>query len=304
MNPHSDRNVAPQARWTLGLAAVLLLLWRSILVFSPSRAEFAECSYQQNLLRLETYRTLAREQAGRPVPVVLAGTSVSGRVLPKYFDSTRLAGVVNLGLDGSSPAFALEVLLREKTAPRLVLLETYLLHSGVQSNESLITASLDSPGAALADLDRMFRAEARPSAMLYTALKRSRELRSQGKTAKVKDGGMRPHEPSTGVYERLTNAISALRERGSEVVLVDIPVGIDWPPGPNLGEPVASLLVRDFGLKRMDCRADLVDHGIEPRFTDGIHLDATSAREVARAISDGVHGGRGRAVPTELERPR
>ena len=277
---------APRAL-RIGLLAVALLLgWRGVLALTGWHAEFAECSYQQNLLRLESYRGRVSATPGIAPPRVIAGTSVTGRLLPEYFAGTPLNGLANLGLDGATPTFALEALLRESAVPRLVLLETFLLHESAKSNENLINTSLASPGARLADADLLFGTETRPSTLLYSALKRGRESHAPGHLAPSHPVPYEPHFATRSTLTRLTNAITALRARGSEVVLVDIPIGADWPPGPNLGEPTASQVAGLFGLRRLDCRAALRARGFEPRFTDGLHLDAGSAREVARALGE------------------
>ena len=264
------------------LGAVLVLVaWRLVLTATGWRADFGESNYQQNLLRIESLQQQVR--AGHPPIAVLAGTSVAGRLLPAYFEGGPLAGVVNLGLDGTSPAFALELLLREAQVPRLVLVETYLLHKGPAANEALIRNSLDSPAGHLVASDRMFHTESRPTTLLYSALKRGRDAAATGRPAPPQ-APYWTNAPAPGAVERITRAIRELQARGATVRLVDIPVGKDWPPGPNLGEPVASQLVGDLHLSRLDCRAALQARGIEPRFTDGIHLDGPSARQVAEAL--------------------
>lgn len=279
--------VRPGAVQIALLALALVLGWRGVLAITGWRADFAECSYQQNLLRLETYRERIRGERGSAPPVVLAGTSITGRLLPEYFAGTPLAGVANLGLDGASPGFSLEAILRETHVPTKVLLETYLLHKEAGGNERLIAKSLASPGARLADADRLLRTESRPSALLYSALKRRRESLEPGRVSAPTNSPFGINPPAEGSQERLTRLIRALQARGCEVVLADIPIGRDWPPGPNLGEPVASRLSAALGLRRVDCRAVLRAQRNEPHFTaDGLHLDAHSAREVARVLSE------------------
>ncbi len=271
-----------QARQIVVGALLVLLVWRGCLAWFPWRADFGEDNYQQNLLRIETFHRQIHR--GAPPAAVLAGTSVAGRLLPAFFADTPLAGLVNLGLDGAAPAFPLELLLRETQVPRTVFLETFLLHKDPATNETLIRESLDSPSGRLAAADRLFHTETRPTALLYSALKRGRDAAATGRPAPIQ-APYRTNAPSNVALQRITHAIQQLQARGSTVVLVDIPVGKDWPPGPNLGEPTASLLMNSLKLPRLDCRAALQSQGIEPRFTDGVHLDAASAREVAQALA-------------------
>jgi len=267
----------------IGLTALAVLIgWRLLLTRIPV-AEFAESSYQQNLLRIEALERQARTTA--TPDTVVAGTSIAGRLLPAYFSGTALADTANLGLDGTSPAFALEILLRQPQTPRRVLLESYLLHKGAATNEHLIRDSLDSPGARLARADRLFQTDSRPTTLLYAALKHGRESAAAGRPAR-NAAPYWTNVPAAGAIARLSRDIDALRKRGTEVILIDIPVGTDWPPGPNMGEPVASQLVTDLKLRRLDCRTALQARGFEPRFTDGIHLDGASAHEVAIVLAE------------------
>ena len=79
-----------QAWRIVAVALVLLGAWRGVLGVTRWRADFAETNYQQNLLRIESFhRRMTSEQ---PATTVLAGTSITGRLLPQFFDRTPLAG--------------------------------------------------------------------------------------------------------------------------------------------------------------------------------------------------------------------
>ena len=265
----------------LGLALVLGVGWVVLLRLLPWRGEYAENNYRQNLLRIESLER--RVRSGTPPESVLAGTSISGRILPSFFDGTALAGIANLGLDGTSPVFSLEMLRRLPRVPRRVFLETHALHQASAENESVIQKSLSSMAGRWVAAGWMFSTAERPSTVLYTAVKKGKEAASTGRRSA---GNTYPkYVPGTNVVESLTRSILELRERGCEVILADLPVGYDWPPGPNMGEPVASELVRSLNLRRLDCRKWLYSRGFEPGFTDGIHLDGVSARETARALA-------------------
>ena len=92
----------------VALGVALLGGWFGVCRMFGWRARLAENNYQANLIRLETF-------LHQPAPPsVLVGSSMTGRLLPEYFDGTPLAGVANLGLDGSSPDLGLDVVLRRK----------------------------------------------------------------------------------------------------------------------------------------------------------------------------------------------
>ncbi len=269
------------ARRILGLAVLLGVGWVAFLHWLPWRGEYAENNYQQNLLRIENLERAIRSE--NPPESVLAGTSISGRILPSFFNGTTLAGTANLGLDGTSPVFSLELLRRLPRLPRRVFLETHALHQAPADNERVIQESLASPAGRWVAAGWMFSTAERPSTVLYTTVKKGREAASTGRHSA---GNSYPvYVPGPHVVESLTRSILELRKRGCEVILADLPVGYDWPPGPNMGEPVASELVQTLNLRRLDCRKWLYSRGFEPGFTDGIHLDGASARETARALA-------------------
>ena len=278
-----EQPAGKQAWRIIAIAAGLLLIWRLLLGITGWRAEYAESNYHQNLLRLEGFQ---QQMAGESPPAdVLAGTSVTGRLLPQFFDQTPLQGIANLGLDGTSPAFALEQIHQLKRVPKRVFLETYVLHKPQASNEILVLESLNSPAGRMARFDPLFRTESRPSTLLYSTLKRGREAASTGKLA-VGPPSHPLNPPDAVSLKRLIQVITQLQARSCEIILVDLPVGTDWPPGATLGEPVASELIRQLGIRRVDTREMLLRRGVDLRFTDGIHLDGASAKKTAQALGD------------------
>src|SRR5437660_7207526 len=99
----------------LGLATFLLAAFGVVTWLAPWRAELAENNFQANLIRLQAFLF------DPPPRAVLVGSSLSGRLLPRFFEGTELAPVANLGLDGLSPVFGLKTVARRP--PPLVLIE-------------------------------------------------------------------------------------------------------------------------------------------------------------------------------------
>ena len=74
-----------QALHILLCTGLLLAAWSLLLLILPSRAQLAESNYQANLIRLQNFLF-------QPVrPAIFVGSSITGRLLPGYFDATALA---------------------------------------------------------------------------------------------------------------------------------------------------------------------------------------------------------------------
>src|SRR5262245_21048939 len=147
----------------LGLTVLLLIVWSGLLRLLPSRATLAESNFQANLIRLQ--RSLS--STSKP-PAALIGSSITGRILPEYFEGTPLAGSVNLGLDGSGPALALEMVDRMKAPPSLLLIEANLLPVPPSANDTELRKTVDGWWFKLASRVDVLRAESRPSSLLYS----------------------------------------------------------------------------------------------------------------------------------------
>src|SRR5262245_9151061 len=128
-----------QCRRILVLALGLLTAWSITLHLLPSRAVLAESNYQANLIRLA--RPL---YATSSMPAVLIGSSITGRIIPEYFNDTSLAGAKSLGLDGSGPALALELIVNQQRPPRLLLIESNLLPVPPSANDRVLKETVSS----------------------------------------------------------------------------------------------------------------------------------------------------------------
>jgi hypothetical protein len=248
------------------------------------RAELAETNYQANMVRLQGFLFDSPPQA------LLVGSSISGRLLPSYFDATPLGKVGNLGLDGSSPTLGLELAAR-RSAP-LILLEANLLLKSNTPNDVLLAEAVASPGFRLGRYLPFMRAQARPSSVLYTWM---RSRRSGTVTLSATNAGravedvVRPVELTDGltngpVQDRLREEIRGLLEKKSEVVIVRIPSTIQGPTDTNF--VFGDVLAREFNLRRLDLPAECARRGLALSFSDGIHLTPDSARQVSRVLAE------------------
>ena len=267
------------------LTAVLAALYGLYWAARPASPELAENNYASNMLRIERYCF------GSPSSVALLGSSLTGRLLPSYFDSRRLGAVANLGLDGSGPALGLQILERGPAPPRLVVIEANLLESPAGPNDRTLQDAMTSFTFKLARWLPLLRVEARPSTRLYAWLKARRDV------------GLRPGPPSavaplsakaTGPLpdaQTLDRARQALRDRvlrlsahGVAVALFRMPTGQPWraPAAPDFADGLA----RELGLPLLDLHRELEARPEPLSYTDGVHLAGPSARLAARLLTE------------------
>lgn len=281
-----------QAIAILATALVLLAAWRAVLAGLGRRAEFGESNYQANRIRIERY--LARPRAPQ---WVLLGSSLSGRLRPASFAGTPLEDIAVLGLDGSTPVLGMAVLTNRADLPRTVLLETFTFDFGWRPNDQMLLDGLHGPGMRLAQADRLFAADQRPTSLLYSWSKERRDRPAAEAGVRTNRSLMAPgpaEVPGTARpadLARLLDGVRALRARGVEVVLVDLLAGERRMPGGRTGPDTAEVVARELGLRRLDLRRAWFERGWEPGYTDARHLDGPSADAAARLLGE-LAGGR------------
>lgn len=282
-----------QALAILATAAVLCAAWTWAARRPGMTAEFAEYNQAANRIRIEGY--LARPSAPAHV---LVGSSLAGRLLPSYFAGTPMGDVATLGLDGSGPRVGIEVLRRRKDWPETVWVETYLMGRETTPNDRALLGEMDSTGTRLAVAMPLFRATHRPSSVAYTALKRGREGGGGETTwttnvaASVMGPAAEPAPVDPGVEVAWQEVLEDLRRRNVRVVFVDLPAGETHRPGTRTQPDLADRLAARFGIQRVDAREPWFSRGWVPRYTDGRHLDAASARQTARWLAGEARGAR------------
>jgi hypothetical protein len=276
-----------QALCILGLAMLLALAYGLLARVGLWRAELAETNFQANLIRLQTFLF------ERPPHSVLVGSSMTGRLLPSYFEGTSLAPMANLGLDGSGTLFALE-LVRTNPVP-LVIIEENTILLPPNSNETLLAATLAGFNFRLCKYMPLLRAKSRPSSALYSWLKLRSKEGAVGAVTKpppaTKSAGDSLPSPSQeagfgAVHNQLRNDIQQLVARGCRVVLLRLPSARD---AISANDPVVTLseaLAREFNLVRVDLGHECASRGEALTYTDGIHLSAGSARQASRLLAE------------------
>jgi len=287
---HSDpapRARADRAVFILCLGGALTILYTVALSATGMRAELAESNLQSNLMRASDF--LGEHSSD----IVLVGSSVGGRLLPRYFANGGLE-IRNLGLDGSRPLFAFEVVDKRTPLPRLIVVETSTLFQPIMQNDITLRDAIASPGWNFSRFVPAMRPENRPSSLLYSWIKRMRDDRGAGQAS---DPYFKPDSKATGLevsprpnspgwmpedqFDDVLRWVKRFRAEGVDVVLLRVPAGSGW------GIPASGLarrLADTAGLPLLDPGPAMAAEGKALRFSDGMHLDSASAREVTERI--------------------
>ena len=277
-----------QALRILWLAGLLLAVFELVVRVPPWHAELAESNFQSNLIRVQ------RVLFDSPPRAVIAGSSLSGRLLPSYFNGTPLAPLDSLGLDGLSASFALDLIL--KRPPSVVIIEVNTLLTPVnQHNGELVDAAIHSYLFRLSRYLHVLRAQSRPASMLYSWLK-ARSRKRANTTASVPSipppgpvhSAQLPIDRASdgGLRDRLRAQIQILRDHDCRIVLMRLPDGgrAVWSSIPSFS--FGDDLAREFNLVQIDVEVECSRRGHPVSYSDGMHLTAGSAREASQLLAE------------------
>lgn len=280
-------NASRQILAILTLTALMCGVWTAALRVLP-QPSLAETNYEANRLRVE------RWLLGPPSPAVLVGTSLTGRLLPGYFQDTPLAGTENLGLDGASPDTGLRLVLMRNPAPALVLLEVHLLSKKPGPNDRQLLDLATGVGLQVSSILPLTRADARPSTVLYGWLK---ERQAGEGSTDVTPRAVSPEQARKEAeamdpdwQPRLRELVAQLQARGSQVALVRLPIGRGNPTDPESPNE-ADATARELGLPLLDLLRISRRDGLRITYTDGLHLTPSSARTVCRLLVGALETG-------------
>lgn len=256
------------------LVAAVLSAANQLVVASLGTPNVAENNSQVVILRAQQY------EFGDVPTGVLAGSSISGRLNASDFTEAGFP-LANLGLDGLSTAFGLDIILEQEALPQVVLVEINTLDKGVGDNAATINDVRLGFGYDLARTLAFMRAESRPSTVVYDQLRARRNSGFVLEPASVPiremivaPGAAADTREEVVAVER---SIGALQARGVEVILVLLPTGEDESGSLIVGQAVSS--------RTQASLIDLSGIGDEPGlFTDGVHLTPIAATKVASAL--------------------
>lgn len=274
-----------------GVAAALLL------ACSLATARFGSALQQPTVTTRDGTLITLNRYVGEPVPdLVLVGSSVAWRLKEEYFSQP---GVRNLALAGGSPVTSLAIVAKQKSLPKIVLIETNVLtrppddaliakFSGGARTEALLLRPVRTAVAAYETWNH-----ARPNAADARA-ERDRLLGEPPSTFDNKvylDRAVQqmndddPTGPAQVNVARIRELIGDIERRGSRAFLLEIPFA---------AEIENSRMVR---MSKAIVHAAFPDRGrwlsINPpvselRWADGVHLDERSALLVVRAIESAL----------------
>lgn len=268
-----------QALWIALLALSALAVWTLGRRWLP-KAELAETNFQANLIRLQAW------MFEPPRSNVLIGSSIGGRLLPGNFAGTPLASMANLALDGSGPELGLQLVLARSNPPPRVFIEVHRLGKPWNANDEALLGALSEPGFAVAGRISGFRADARPTTLLYAWLKGRHEPAPQPPAQPAPVPSVAGTNAADHTWQpRLAEQLTELRRRGSEVVLLRLPVGRENPADPEAPNEADALAAR-LGLRLIDLNREASRRGTVLSYTDGLHLAPASARVVSQLLAE------------------
>ncbi len=258
---------------TLAVTLTLLFLYQLLLgqVGTPA---VAENNSQAVVLRAQQY------EFGSVPRAVLTGSSISGRLPAETFADAGYP-VANMGLDGLSAAFGIQVILEQETLPRTVLVELNTIDKPLGQNGRTVDGVRAGFGYDLARVYPPLRTESRPTTLVYSTL---RSRRNAGYTLTPENvpiiesvASATPRAAPANLAE-IEAGIQQLLDRNVEVILVLLPTGSDTSGALAIGEDVSARLAIPI--------LDLSGLADEPGyFTDGVHLTPPAADAVAKELS-------------------
>ncbi|WP_426421074.1 hypothetical protein [Bradyrhizobium genosp. A] len=284
--------------WLIKCAGVAVAL---LLACGLATARFGAALQQPTVTTRDGTIITLNRYVGEPVPdLVLVGSSVAWRLKEEYFSQPR---VRNLALAGGSPVTSLAIVAKQKSLPKIVLIETNVLtrlpddaliakFSGGARTEALFlrpvrtavaayeTWNHTPPNAADARAERD-RLLGEPPSPFDNKVYLDRAVQQMNDDD--------PTGPARVNVARIKELIDDIERRGSRAVLLEIPFAAE---------------IEDSRMVRMSkaiVHAAFPDRGrwlpINPpvselRWADGVHLDERSALLVVRAIEGALaaHG--------------
>lgn len=263
---------------SLLIAVGLLVAWSAYVTSYPApRYVIVPGQSDANRLAIDRYR-----HGTKPVAVIV-GSSLSARLGPGSLPQC----VVNLGLGGDSALSGLQIVEQKAAKPRVLLIETNLLHrpaGTIAETESWLHARLPALWVENTPLNRL---------MTLAAGKRQGPPVTVAPTQAVLAG---PLEIQRGLYENrlpapalaaelagVATIVSRLQRAGVRVILFEMPVN------PAIEASPLSLQLREAvrlalpGLPLLSARE--LAAGQQFTTMDGVHLATAEAAIVARRIT-------------------
>jgi predicted Rdx family selenoprotein len=273
---------APFTISVLIFCTFLIIGWQALTHYAHWKVRFADSNFQANRIRLQSLILDA------PAPVILAGSSVTARLVPAYFTQTSFPRVTNLGLDGCVVAFALEIIAeRPLTEHPIIIVEQYSMLLDTMSNEETTRAAITPANLRLPALSGSFRADVRPTALIYSALKEQRDRKGgfPGPKTLIPQKIADLTQEQLKHLDRSRNALRALQKKGARLVFMRIPCGETEGPDGERAPDFFTDLAAELDSPVIDIPALMRKNELPLRYTDGLHLVSSSAQDVCRLLA-------------------
>ena len=285
---------ASRFSWLIKCAGVAVAL---LLACGLATARFGSALQQPTVTTRDGTNITLNRYVGEPVPdLVLVGSSVAWRLKEEYFSYPR---VRNLALAGGSPVTSLDIVAKQKSLPKIVLIETNVLtrlpdgaliakFSGGARTETLFlrpvrtavaayeTWNHTPPNAADARAERD-RLLSEPPSPFDNKVYLDRAVQQMNDDD--------PTVPAQANVARIRELIDEIERRGSRAFLLEIPFAaeIEESRMVRMSKAIvhAAFPDRERWLPINPQRSEL-------RWADGVHLDERSALLVVRAIESAL----------------
>lgn len=284
---------SPAISWFLKcalMAALVLLAGRLAAVAIGTKLQQpAVTARDGSLITLNRY-------VQEPTPdVVLVGSSVTFRLIEEYFSQVR---VRNLALAGGSPETGLEIILKQRELPKIVLIETNVLSRPADralvdrfAGKAQSDFFLRPVRTAIAAYETWNHAPPDPGRMHATQdslLKQPPSDFDNRAYVKLVVETMNSDDLEAGTrasVARIKPLMAELERRGTRVLLMTIPVAAEIQQ--TRVDRMTREVVRDTFPDRSAWLPIDVPAG-ELRWREGVHLDERSALIVSRAIEQAL----------------
>ncbi|MBR0722906.1 hypothetical protein [Bradyrhizobium manausense] len=274
-----------------GVAAALLL------ACGLATARFGSAVQQPTVTTRDGTIITLNRYVGDPVPdVVMVGSSVAWRLKEEYFSRPR---VRNLALAGGSPVTSLEIVAKQKSLPKIVLIETNVLtrlpddaliakFSGGTRSEALFLRPVRTavaayetwnhtppdPAEARAGRDRLLD---EPASTFDNKVYLDRAVQQMNDDD--------PTVPAQVNAARIRALVDDIERRGSRAFLLEIPFAAEIEDSRMVK---MSKAIVHAAFPDRDRWLPIDPPMRELRWADGVHLDERSALLVVRAIENAL----------------
>jgi hypothetical protein len=273
------------------LVALVLLGVHTLVISLPHKhAVLASSNLMTNLIRMDAREEITAESS------VLAGSSITGRLLGEYFSATTET-VANVGLDGCGSMEAAQAVVESGKFPAKMIIEINTLKPGFADNFQKVSDAQSRLRQVLQHTLPFMATKERPVDVAYYALHEwkdqatgSNELIAWSNDAILPTDTTAP-EPATddakglpAYLENCHSILTTLHQHGVKLAFALYPADATLPAKDRFEFHIATAITlgKQHAIPVLDLRK--CGRHEQLRFTDGVHLSAPSARAVCQLI--------------------